>query len=181
MTTLHLTTGLPGTGKTTLAKEIEASTGALRLTPDEWMQPLFGESDAGGKRDILEGRLIWVAHRVLLAGGDVILDFGCWSPEERFALRAIAELVGADWRLRFLTLPEDERRARAARRWETTPHETFEMSTIDHERFLACYQPPTDAELEGDLPDPPAPFPTWTAWAADRWPSLPDLGEDSGT
>jgi len=35
MTTLHLTTGLPGTGKTTLAKEIEASTGAVRLTPDE--------------------------------------------------------------------------------------------------------------------------------------------------
>lgn len=180
MTTLHLTTGLPGTGKTTLAKEIEASTGAVRLTPDEWMQPLFGESEGGGKRDVLEGRLIWVAYRVLLSGGDVILDFGCWSPDERIALRAIAELAGADWRLHFLTLPEDERRARAGRRWEIAPHETFEMSANDHDRFLACYQPPTDVELGVDLPDPPSPFATWTAWAADRWPSLPDLGEDGG-
>lgn len=181
MTTLHLTTGLPGTGKTTLAKRIEASTGALRLTPDEWMQPLFGESDAGGKRDVLEGRLIWVAHRVLLTGGDVILDFGCWSPEERFALRAMAQLSGADWSLHFLTLPEEERRARAVRRWETVPHETFEMSAADHDRFLACYRPPTVAELTGSpVPAPPAGFATWPAWAADLWPSLPDLGEDSG-
>ncbi|WP_462236286.1 P-loop nucleotide/nucleoside kinase family protein, partial [Nostocoides australiense] len=54
---LHLTTGLPGTGKTTLAREIEARDNALRLTPDEWMNPLFGHHDADGKRDVLEGRL----------------------------------------------------------------------------------------------------------------------------
>jgi len=91
----------------------------------------------------------------VLSGGDVILDFGCWSPEERIALRAV-------------------------RRWETARHETFEMSEADHDRFLACYQPPTEAERGVDLPDPPDPFATWTAWAADRWPSLPDLGEDCG-
>lgn len=77
---LHLTTGLPGTGKTTLARQIEHRDNAIRLTPDEWMQPLFGESDAGGRRDILEGRLVWVAYRALRAGSDAILDFGCWSP-----------------------------------------------------------------------------------------------------
>ena len=40
--TLHLTVGLPGVGKTTLARELERAGGALRLTPDEWMVPLFG-------------------------------------------------------------------------------------------------------------------------------------------
>src|SRR3954449_10096915 len=131
--TLHLTVGLPGVGKTTLARELEWAHGALRLTPDEWMAPLFGSGMGGGKRDILEGRLIWVAHQVLRAGVSVILDFGCWSPDERYALRAIADLANADFELHYLTLPEEERRKRATARWHDSPEEIFEMSYEDHE------------------------------------------------
>jgi hypothetical protein len=40
-------------GKTTRAKELAAGHRALRLTPDAWMIPLFGESDPDGKRDVL--------------------------------------------------------------------------------------------------------------------------------
>ena len=54
--TLFLMVGLPGAGKTTRAKELAAEHGALQLSPDGRMIPLFGESDAGGKRDVLEGR-----------------------------------------------------------------------------------------------------------------------------
>src|SRR4051794_3432798 len=130
--TLHLTVGLPGVGKTTLARELERVSGALRLTPDEWMVPLFGARwvGFGGKRDVLEGRLLWVAHQVLRAGGTVILDFGCWSSDERYALRAIADLAVADFELHYVTLPEDERRRRATSRWRNAPEETFEM-TLD--------------------------------------------------
>lgn len=39
---LHLMVGLPGSGKTTEAKRIEAQTGAIRFTPDEWQIELFG-------------------------------------------------------------------------------------------------------------------------------------------
>ena len=35
------------------------------------------------------------AHEVLTSGAGVILDFGCWSPDERYAIRAIAERAGA--------------------------------------------------------------------------------------
>ena len=45
-----LMVGLPGAGKTTRAEEIAAAHQALRLTPDEWMIPLFGEPEADGRR-----------------------------------------------------------------------------------------------------------------------------------
>ena len=176
--TLHLTVGLPGVGKTTLARELERASGALRLTPDEWMVPLFGVRWAhfGGKRDVLEGRLIWVAHQVLRAGGSVILDFGCWSSDERYALRAIADLAGAAFELHYVTLPEDERRTRATARWRGAPEETFEMTLNDHERFRTLFTPPTTDELRGcSPPPPPIPFESWPAWASDRWPTLPRL------
>jgi predicted kinase len=43
MTTLLLTVGLPGAGKTTRARQLATEFNALRLTPDEWMIPLFGD------------------------------------------------------------------------------------------------------------------------------------------
>jgi len=174
--TLHLTVGLPGVGKTTLARELERANGALRLTPDEWMAPLFGSGMAGGKRDILEGRLIWVAHQVLRAGVSVILDFGCWSADERQALRAIADLSGADFELHYLSLPEDERRKRAQAHWRESPEETFEMTLQDHKRWRVQFAPPTPEEFAGQpFPRRPSPFDSWAGWASDRWPTLPRL------
>jgi predicted kinase len=171
---LHLTVGLPGVGKTTLARRIEAETGALRLTPDEWMQPLFGDSDANGKRDVLEGRFIWLARQCLRGGLSVILDFGCWSPDERYAIRDVAAGVGASFRLHYLTALEAERRARAAARWRDDPSSTFELSAADHDRFVRSFAAPTDQELSADaLPPPPAPYQSWSAWASGRWPTLP--------
>jgi hypothetical protein len=48
--------GLPAAGKTTRARELAAAHRALRLTPDHWMIPLFGDPMAGGMRWVLEGR-----------------------------------------------------------------------------------------------------------------------------
>jgi len=176
--TLHLTVGLPGVGKTTLARRIAGDDSILRLTPDEWMAPLFGDNDADGRRDILEGRMIWVAHRVLHSGSSVVLDFGCWSPEERYAIRAVADHADGDFRLHYLNLDERERRARATHRWLTTPGTTFPMSDTDHDRFLSSFQPPSNAELDYDpAPHPPAGFGSWLRWASHRWPTLPPLDE----
>jgi len=171
--------GLPGVGKTTSAKQLAASERALRLTPDEWMAPLFGESQPGNKRDVLEGRLLWVAREVLLTGGSVVLDFGCWSADERYAVRAVTELAGAEFRLQYLSLPEEERRARCAQRWRETPEETFPMTDEDQEGYLTRFEPPSPDELAGvPAPDPPRGHDTWSEWAADRWPSFPgDCGQ----
>jgi predicted kinase len=173
---LHLTVGLPGAGKTTLARRIAADERILRLTPDEWMAPLFGHHDAAGRRDILEGRMIWVAHQVLVSRSSVVLDFGCWSAEERYAIRAVAESAGAAFDLREVSVDEQTRRARAAARWESEPEATFPMSESDHDGYVSAYQPPSPAELAGgSTPAPPAGFDGWLHWASDRWPTLPRL------
>ncbi len=61
--------GLPAAGKTTRAAELAAARKALRLTPDHWMVPLFGDSMADGKRFVLERpahlRLVRVGSRTL--------------------------------------------------------------------------------------------------------------------
>ena len=63
--TLVLMVGLPAAGKTTRARELAAAHRALRLTPDHWVIPLFGDPLADGKRWVLEGRLISVALQAL--------------------------------------------------------------------------------------------------------------------
>ena len=172
--TLFLTVGPPGVGKTTRAKELASTHRILRLTPDEWMAPLFGHSDAAGRRDILEGRMIWVAHEVLAGGSSIVLDFGCWSAVERYAIRVIAEMAGADFTLEYVHTSEEERRRRAATRWLEAPNTTFEMTDADHDRFLASIELPSRNELaNGPVPPPPQGHDTWPGWASRRWPTLP--------
>jgi predicted kinase len=97
--TLVLIVGLPGAGKTTRAKELATRHHAIRLTPDEWMIPLFGlcwrEPLASGRRDVLEGRLISVALQALRLETSVVLDFGFWGRDERSSLRWLARSAGA--------------------------------------------------------------------------------------
>ena len=93
-TQLWVLVGLPAAGKTTMARRLEHEQQALRFTPDEWMIPLFGESMAGGKRNVVEGRLLAMALDALRLGLDVVLDFGVWARDERTGLRWLASTVG---------------------------------------------------------------------------------------
>jgi predicted kinase len=92
---MFLMVGLPGAGKTTRVKELAAANRALRLTPDEWMILLFGDSMANGNRFVLEGRLITVALQALRLGTSVVLDYGLWGRDERSALRMAIGLAGS--------------------------------------------------------------------------------------
>ena len=174
--TLYLMVGLPASGKTTRARQVESANRALRLSPDEWMIPLFGESEAGGKRDVLEGRLIRVGLRALELGVNVVLDFGLWGRDERSALRWLATRVGAHCQLEHLAVAEAVQLSRAQDRLARTPAETFAISAAELARWRAHFEPPDAAELSGSpVGEPPSPHVSWSAWAAERWPSL---GED---
>ena len=173
VTTLFLTVGLPGAGKTTRARQLAEEHKALRLTPDEWMIPLFGESGEHGKRDVLEGRLLSLALEALRIGTDVILDFGCWSRDERSAIRRLTESAGASCHLVYLPVDRETQRARIARRQASAPEHTFPMTEADLSRRRARFEEPDAAELAGhDIGGPPPGWPDWPEWAAARWPSF---------
>jgi predicted kinase len=170
--TLFLMVGLPAAGKTTRAEELAATHQALRLTPDHWMVPLFGDSMAGGQRWVLEGRLISVALQALRLGTSVVLDYGLWGRDERSALRWLARSAGAACQLVYLPVGKDVQLARIAHRQATAPHQTFPMTEADVDAWREQFQVPDAAELgSGEIPAPPAGWPGWPEWAADHWPT----------
>ena len=170
--------GLPAAGKTSRAKEIASACNALRLTPDEWMIPLFGQEQPEGKRIVVEGRLIWLALAALRIGVNVVLDFGVWARVERSALRALAASVGATSELVYLQVAEAEQWRRVQARGLTEIETTFEMTRADLDGWRPGFQPPDAAELAATDIDPPPPgFDSWEDWVAGYWPTaLPGRG-----
>jgi len=170
--TLFVMVGLPASGKTTRAKEIEEEHQALRLTPDEWMIPLFNDNDADGKRNIIEGRFIWLALRALSHGMDVVLDFGVWAKVERTALRALAAETGAACELVYLEIDQAEQRRRRDRRTAHEPALSFDITDEDLADYRRRFAPPDVAELSGtELDSPPVGYSSWSSWASEWWPT----------
>jgi predicted kinase len=175
---MYVMVGLPSAGKTSRARQLASTRNALRLTPDEWMIPLFGQDQPEGKRNIMEGRLIWLALSALRIGVDVVLDFGVWAKVERSALRALAASVGATSELVYLEVDEEEQWRRVQARAITDAATTFEMTKADLERWRPLFQPPDAIELRtADIDPPPDSFATWDDWVAQWWPtSVPGYG-----
>jgi predicted kinase len=172
---LLVTIGLPGSGKTTRAKELAAEFGAIRLTPDDWMIPLFNHNDAHGKRDVLEGRFIWLAMRALPSGVNVVLDFGVWGRDERSALKYLASKVGAECVLVYTPIDPDEQMRRVDQRFATAPDTTFVMTEADLAQWRSQFQEPDETELLSPEPGRlPADFASWEAWTVSRWPTALD-------
>ena len=170
--TLFLTVGLPGTGKTTAARRIEAEQEALRLTKDEWVKALYGHENPPSAQSVIEGRLIQIGLRALELGNNVVIDYGLWSRHERTALRRAAQDRGAVVEIRYFELTTAEQRRRLAQREAEAPHTSWPMSDQELTEWAANIDIPTPGELDGSEPldDPPDGFPTWDDWSADRWP-----------
>lgn len=159
--TLYLTCGLPGSGKTTLAKEIERRAPALRLTGDEWLLDMFPhmttrEAETGPFRSRVERLQLATAMDVLGLARDVVLDWGIWSKEERDLLRTTARRAGARVVLCLLDPPLDELWARVSARNAEHPAGVFKMTRADLVRWSGLFQRPTPAEL--------ALFDVWAPW-----------------
>lgn len=186
--TIHLIVGLPGAGKTTRAKELEASESALRLTPDDWQMAVF-DRDAATRwrsqerveqRDRIEGKLVEVGMRAAQLGINVVFDFGLWGKDERSALRWIADSLGVRAHVVYLPIDFEEQRIRIAGRYEAEPGQ-FELRDAELKQWQVQFQPPDQEELEGTrIPPPPPGHTSWSRWASERWPSLPEQDRSLG-
>lgn len=150
--TLHLMVGLPCSGKTTLARQLEQKLSALRLTPDEWHIRLFGqdvdEKDHDDRHDLVESLLWDVAARVLVLGVDIILDFGFWVRSQRDDMRSRAVELGADLKIHFVDASEEVLLMRLTARNNKLPQGAFRIPEIKLKEWALIFEPPFPEELE---------------------------------
>jgi predicted kinase len=144
--------GLPCSGKTTLAQKLEQERSALRLTPDEWQVPLFGqdadEPEHDARHSLIEAMLWKIASRALELGTNVILDFGFWAREEREDYRLRAKDLGASSEVHFLDVPSEELLTRLAVRNSQPSQVSFHISEESMIPWIEFFQRPTPEELE---------------------------------
>lgn len=147
MATLFLLCGLPGSGKTTLAKQLERDQPALRLTPDEWIGSLLFDPYDESKREKVESLQWQVATQALHLGVNVILDWGFWSRQERDDFRSRAEKLGAQSKVIFLNVPRENLLARLETRNAALTKETFHVTQEQLSLWSNLFEPPTQDEL----------------------------------
>ena len=140
---LFIVCGLPGSGKTTRAMQLEHSFNAIRFCPDEWMTELSIDIYDEQRRDKIE-RLQWILAQNLL-GRDipVIIEWGTWARSERDQLRLGARAIGAGAELHYLTAPVEVLYQRIHRRGMEDPP----IALSDLKQWAAKFQEPTAEEM----------------------------------
>ena len=135
--------GLPGSGKTTLAKCLEESLNAVRLAPDEWMDVLsinLYDEESRARIEALQWKL---GQKLLKLGLVVIIEWGTWGKSERDALRECARQLGAAVELHYLSAPPEILFERIQRRGMENPP----IKREDILRWAEIIQVPTEEEM----------------------------------
>jgi hypothetical protein len=137
--------GLPGAGKSTLARRLAAELPGVRLCPDEWLAELGFNVFDEAARGRVEARLCRHAEDLAALGVPAIMENGFWTRRERDVLRDRARDRGLRIELRHLDLPSIELHRRVALRNADpgAPQITPEMLT----EYQAAFEPPTPEEL----------------------------------
>ena len=153
MATVYMLCGLPGSGKTVRAEELEAAGAGVLLNADSWVCQLYPEDPEAAARDerkFLVHDVQWeLVERLLARGISVILDWGVWSREERDQIRERGRELGATVETIFLDVPLETLHQRIAERNLDLPPGTFRISPQELDEWAGIFEPPTEDELAG--------------------------------
>ncbi len=142
--TLFIICGLPGAGKTTLARKIEGSLSAVRMSADDWMTALSINLHAEEQRTKIEALQWELAKRLLSLRQNVVIEWGAWGKWERDAFRTEARALGARVELYYLSAPLEELFARIQQRnMEDPPIEWPEV-----QKWADVFEAPAPAEMK---------------------------------
>ena len=140
---LIIVCGLPGSGKTTHAKQVEQELRAVRFCPDDWMDALgigLWDGESRGRIEKLQWKL---AREMLTLGHNVVIEWGTWARSERDALRCGARAVGAAVELDFIDAPVEVLLERIRRRNRESPPITLE----DVRKWAETFERPSAEEM----------------------------------
>lgn len=146
-----LMAGMPGAGKTTLARALEHS-GFVRLCPDEEMFRRYGHYGRDFPRGEFRVREAPVLQdvaqdlrRSLMEGRDTVVDHGFWTPQERAEWTTTVLASGGTPTLVYLPVPHEVRweRIKARNSAALIDANSIEFSEEDLQRFAGRFYPPT--------------------------------------
>jgi predicted kinase len=144
---LILICGLPGSGKSTVARQLAQELRAVRLSPDEWKHALGIDYYDEEARVRLEERLWRLAQELLTLGQSVIMENGFWARAERDELRLAGRALDAAVELHYLAAPVDELWRRLERRNEHVEPGAVPIKRSDLEQWATQFEAPNAAEL----------------------------------
>lgn len=150
---LVLICGLPGSGKTTLSKQLATEMSAIRLCPDDWLRSLQVDLFDERQRDLLELQLWQHTQDLLIHGVSVILESGFWTRAERDEKRSWTRAHDIAVELHYLDVSIDTLLERVQSRHDNDKGDEVQITRQQLEEWSKSFQKPDESELRlFDLP-----------------------------
>lgn len=150
MTTLHITHGIIGAGKSTFAKKLEQEQSAIRFNIDECMRHLYGFSPALEKFDEYYSNtrslILKIIARLLDLGQSVVFDTASSTRKTRDDLRRFAAEHNAEVKFYFIKCEEAEARQRTLKRTREKAEGQLFIDDAYYDVFLSQYEPMSSDE-----------------------------------
>ncbi|MEM7282604.1 MAG: ATP-binding protein [Pseudomonadota bacterium] len=157
MARLVLVCGPTGAGKTTYAISLANEIGAVRFSIDQWMQTLYSKDMTSLDFAWISERLercyeqIWnLCQQILELDGNVILDLGFTTGEQRAYFVSKGEMLSFDAEIHFLDADVNTRRQRVKQRNTDKDPElySFEVTDMMFDFIEPRFEAPSAEELK---------------------------------